>query len=103
VVERLAMVNGRLLRDEESEPLRRLCCPACFAPVLDDEGVPLEREELERKKRRCGQCDGPLWQADRSGPRRFPLADYVARHMPGFFDLLVVDEQHECAPRGATN
>ena len=101
VVERPALVNGRLLRDEDGEPLRRLCCPACFAPALDGEGVPLEREDLERKKRRCGQCGGPLWQADRSGPRRFPLADYVARHMPSFFDLLVVDEQHEYKARGS--
>src|SRR3990172_7001715 len=102
VVERRAIDGGgRLLRNEDGEPLRRLCCPACFAPIMDDEGLPLEREELARKKRRCQECAGPLWQADRSGPRRFPLADYVARHMPGFFDLLVVDEQHEYKARGS--
>jgi len=102
VVERRAIDDGgHLLRSEDGEPLRRLCCPACFAPIMDDEGLPLEREELARKKRRCQECAGPLWQADRSGPRRFPLADYVARHMPGFFDLLVVDEQHEYKARGS--
>jgi len=75
---------------------------ACFEPVLDDEGLPLE-QELERKKQRCGACGDPLWQADRTGPRRFPLADYIGRRLPGSFDLLIVDEQHECAPRGAMN
>jgi hypothetical protein len=43
----------------------------------------------------AAEINGPVWQADRSGPRRFPLADYIARRMPGFFDLLIVDEQHE--------
>jgi len=101
VVEKLAVANSKLLRDEDGQPLRRLCCPACFAPALDDEGIPLEREGLQRKKRRCRECDGPLWQADHTGPRRFPLADYIGRRMPGFFDLLVVDEQHEYKARGS--
>ncbi|HXH20629.1 MAG TPA: helicase-related protein [Dehalococcoidia bacterium] len=101
VVERLAVAGRRLLRGEDGEPVRRLCCPACFAPALDNEGLPLEREQLERKKHRCQACRGPLWQADRSGPRRFPLADYIARRMPGFFDLLIVDEQHEYKARGS--
>lgn len=57
--------------------------------------------ELERKKQRCEHCGGSLWQADRSGPRRFPLADYIAARMPRFFDLLLVDEQHEYKARGS--
>jgi SNF2 family DNA or RNA helicase len=101
VVERLAMSGGRLVRDEGGEPLRRLCCPSCFTEIVDDEDVPLSGEDLARKKRRCLECESPLWQADRSGPRRFPLADYVARRMPGFFDLLIVDEQHEYKARGS--
>src|SRR6266545_3002093 len=101
VIERLAVSDGRLVRGEEGEPLRRLGCPACFAEIVDNEGVPLGREDLARKKRRCLDCGGPLWLADRTGPRRFPLADYVARRMPGFFDLLIVDEQHEYKARGS--
>ncbi len=101
IVERLAVNGGELVRGQVGEPLRRLCCPACFAEIVDDEGVPLNHEDLARKKRRCLECEGPLWQADRSGPRRFPLADYVARRMPGFFDLLIVDEQHEYKARGS--
>jgi hypothetical protein len=100
-LERLAVVERRLLRDEDGDPLRRLCCPACFAPLLDDEGLPLELEQLERKKQRCGACGGPLWQADRNGPRRFPLSDYIKRRMSGHFDLLVVDEQQDYKARGS--
>jgi len=101
VIERLAVRDGRLVRGEDSEPLRRLGCPACFAEIADDEGVPLSGEDMTRKKRRCLDCGGPLWQADRSGPRRFPLADCVARRMTRFFELLIVDEQHEYKARGS--
>lgn len=101
VVERLAVSGGQLARGEAGEPLHRLCCPMCFTEIVDDEGVPLSCEDLTRKKRRCLECGGPLWQADRFGPRRFPLADYIARRMPGFFDLLIVDEQHEYKARGS--
>ena len=43
-----------------------------------------------------------LARAERGRPPfRFPLADYIARRMPGFFDLLIVDEQHEYKARGS--
>ena len=93
--------ESRVLRDEDRLPVPRVCCPACFAPVVDDEGVPLEEADLGRKKLSCERCHSPLWQADCHGPRRFPLADYIARRMPGFFDLLLVDEQHEYKARGS--
>lgn len=96
-----AVNDGRVLRDEDGLPLPRVCCPACFAPVVDDEGVPLEEADLRRKKLSCERCRSPLWQADCHGPRRFSLADYIARRMPGFFDLLLIDEQHEYKARGS--
>ena len=101
VVERYARVDGELIRDEDGESLRRLCCPVCFAPLIDGEGLPVELETLRRKKHCCDHCGTQLWQADRSGPRRVPLADYIAHRMPGAFDLLVVDEQHEYKGRGS--
>jgi len=95
-------VLGReLARDEDGLPARRVCCPSCFSAVLDEEGLPLEEADLARKKRTCERCKSPLWQADCHGPRRFPLADYIARRMPGFFDLLLIDEQHEYKARGS--
>ena len=102
VNERWAVSNGRLIRDEETgDPIRVPCCPACAEQVLDREGVPLSLGDLSRKRRVCDVCRSPLWQADNSGPRRYPLADYVKHRMRGFFDLFVGDEVHEFKARGS--
>jgi hypothetical protein len=101
VIERPVTDAHGVLREDDGDVSRRICCPVCFDPVLDGEGLPLDRDELERKKLRCDRCSSPLWQADREGPRRYPLADYIARYLPGFFDLLIVDEQHEYKARGS--
>ena len=100
VIQRWAAAGGRLVRDEQTgEPFQVPCCPCCYAQVVDRDGVPLTNEELSRKRRDCDLCGSALWQADGSGPRRYPLADYVKHRMKGFFDLLIADEVHECAPR----
>ena len=102
VIERWAVSKGRLLRDEETgEPFRVPCCPDCTAQIVDKDGVPLTDEDLNRRKHTCAGCGSPLWQADRSGPARYPLADYVKHRMKGFFDLLVGDEVHEYKGRGS--
>jgi superfamily II DNA or RNA helicase len=94
-------VDGVGVRDETGAFVRACCCPACFAPIVDGEGVPLIRADLAEKKHRCDGCGSPLWEADRTGPRRVPLADYVLRRMRGYFDLCVVDEVHELKARGS--
>ena len=71
------------------------CCPDCHAQVVDKDGVPLLARDLARRKRRYAECGSALWQADRTGPKRYPLADYVKHRLRGFFDLLVGDEVHE--------
>ena len=87
VIQRWAVSKGRLLRDEETgEPFRVPCCPDCTAQIVDKDGVPLTDEDLNRRKHTGAGCGSPLWQADRSGPARYPLADYVKHHMKGFFD-----------------
>ena len=102
VVERWAVAEGRLIRDEETgDPIRVPTCPVCGEQVVDREGVPLSREDLSRKRRYCDDCRSPLWQADNSGPRRYPLADYVKHRMKGFFDLFIGDEVHEFKARGS--
>ena len=93
---------ARLLREKETEePFRVPCCPTCTAQVVDKDGVPLTEKVLNRRKHVCADCGSPLWQADNSGPARYPLADYVKHHMKGFFDLLVGDEVHEYKARGS--
>ena len=102
VVQRWATADGRLLRDEATgEPFRIPACPVCARQVVTPDGVPLTAAELARRKRTCGHCGAALWQADRRGPRRYPLADYVKLRMPGWFDLLIADEVHEYKGRGS--
>ena len=102
VVKRWAASGGRLIRDEETgEPFRVPCCPVCTAQIVDKDGVPLTDEDLSRRKLGCAHCGSALWQADPSGPRRYPLSDYVKNRMKGFFDLLVGDEIHEYKGRGS--
>jgi superfamily II DNA or RNA helicase len=100
VVTRIVRGPDGPARGERGAFARLHCCPSCFAPIVDEEGVPLEWADLEQRKRRCAGCGGALWQADRDGPRRVPLADYVLRRMRGHFDLLIVDEVHEAKGRG---
>ena len=102
VVERWATVDGRLVRDEETlQPIRVPCCPDCFEPIVDKDGLPLTQKDLGRRKRTCDECGSALWKADPSGPKRYPLADYVKHHLRGFFDLLIGDEAHEYKGRGS--
>ena len=102
VVKRWAASGGRLIRDEETgEPFRVPCCPVCAAQLVDKDGVPLTDEDLSRRKLGCAHCGSALWQADPSGPRRYPLSDYVKNRMKSFFDLLVGDEIHEYKGRGS--
>ncbi len=107
VIERWATAGfngygGKLVRDEQTgEPFKIPCCPTCYAQVVDRDGVPLTAEEMRRKRRTCHLCRSALWQADGSGPKRFPLADYVKVRMRDFFDLLIGDEVHEYKGRGS--
>ena len=102
VIQRWATSKGRLLRDEETgEPFQVPCCPDCTAQIVDKDGVPLTDADLNRRKHVCPDCRAPLWQADKAGPKRYPLADYVKHRMKGFFDLLIGDEVHEFKARGS--
>ena len=102
VIERWAASGGRLMRDKETgEPFRVPCCPVCNSQIVDRDGVPLTDEELSCRKRGCAHCGSALWQADSSGPRRYPLSDYIKKRMKRFFDLLIGDEVHEYKGRGS--
>ena len=102
VIQRWATSRGRFIREEETgEPFRVPCCPVCTAQAVDKDGVPLTDKVLNRRKHVCAGCGSLLWQADNSGPKRYPLSDYVKHHMRGFFDLLIGDEVHEFKGRGS--
>jgi SNF2 family DNA or RNA helicase len=70
-------------------------CPKCRAALVDRDGVPVTQDFLNRKKQKCRDCCEPLWEADATGPRRFPLATYLKNKYPRHFDALVTDEVHE--------
>ncbi len=78
-----------------------LGCPACFSEIKDREGIPLSLEQLGKRKYKCLTCGGPLWEADRCGPRRYAIADYIKQRMKGCFGLLAIDECHEFKARGS--
>src|SRR5690606_2818119 len=90
-----------IVLDEDGGIIRRNCCPGCWQTIVDEDGIPLDLAELARRKRACDRCGTLLWQADRSGPARVPLADYISRRMPDAFDLLITDESHEYKARGS--
>ncbi len=94
--------EGGLVRDPDTgDPVLLPRCPDCSAQIVDRDGVPVTEAQLSRKRHRCSRCGSALWQADRTGPRRYPLADYVKLHMRGFFELLIGDEVHEYKGRGS--
>ena len=78
-----------------------LACPVCFTEVKDHEGIPVSLEKLAKRKHRCLGCQSPLWEADRSGVRRYAIADFIKRRMKGCFDLLILDEVHEYKAKGS--
>ncbi len=101
-----AISMRRILRVEtENEPRRVtysvLACPACYKEIKDREGIPLSIEQLGKRKYKCLACQSPLWQADRSGVRRYAIADFIKQHMKGFFGVLVADELHEYKAKGS--
>jgi len=111
-------------KDHPGRITRVYTCPHCGEFLLDDEGGMVEREDYFDKKRRCDNCQEPLfqftrlndenetsfkeWTLDHHGqggdlwgrPKpparaRYPLSDYIAKRYPGFFKLLIVDEAHQ--------
>ena len=93
-------------------------CPTCGTVLLDKEGAPMDDPFSNQKdcNRKCKCCGEVLWSAGLPGPyrgralrrpegfrdvenvkvlRRWPLADYIKRHLKGWADGLIVDEVHE--------
>ncbi len=76
-------------------------CPDCGHVVSEVEGNEETAQVtsavyFERRKRKCFACGAPLYQtsARNGNAPRFPLAEYIAKKLPGFFGLLAADEAH---------
>jgi SNF2 family DNA or RNA helicase len=83
-------------RGEEFDTNTYPACPQCGEFLIDKKTrSPLHVEDLEARARFCEKCGEALWEADRTGVRRYPPAEFVKRHLKGFFNLLIADEVHE--------
>src|SRR5438552_13109741 len=51
--------------------------------------------EFARVQRKCVRCHEPMWSVDRSGPRRYAPADFISRHLKGWFTFFIAAEAHE--------
>ena len=87
------LLDGRAYRE------RVPACPRCGVVLETDEGL-LTHEDLAKKKRTCVGCFEQLWQAE-PVPRRFALGHYIAKRLPDYFDLFVIDEAHELKGGGS--
>ena len=93
---------GKVYMDVETGlPYTNIACPTCRQTVLDKEGLPVSPKALETKRTFCKKCESALWQADRKGPKRYPLADYIKKYMKHQFDLFIADEVHEYKGKGS--
>ena len=68
----------------------RVFCPRCAAVAIENDEY-LTMEDLRKKRRTCGACGSPFWQADRS-LRRFAPAEYIKKYLKRYWDLIVIDE-----------
>ena len=84
----------------QEEPKRFMACPQCYQQVTDDDGIPISYKRMDTKHHTCQYCTGPLWEADFTKRKRFPLANYAKLRMSRFFDLLICDEVHEYKGQG---
>jgi hypothetical protein len=75
-------------------------CAHCGAEQKRDRDAIISPSEFEHEKRNCVRCREPMWSIDRSGPRRYAPADFISRHLKGWFTFFIADEVHEL--KGAT-
>lgn len=77
-----------------------ILCVHCGSEQKTRHDEVIASAEFERLKRRCVRCHEPMWSVDRSGPRRYAPADFISRHLKGWFTFFIADEAHEL--KGAT-
>ncbi|WP_434576876.1 DEAD/DEAH box helicase family protein [Thermoanaerobacterium thermosaccharolyticum] len=75
-----------------------ISCPVCGKTFKDKDDIPLTEDYFKThttKNDKCPYCKTKLWQADKDSFRRYPVAEYIKRHMKNFFDYFIADEVHE--------
>lgn len=80
-----------------------ITCPTCgsLITVQDRKNaggrLPATLSDFTQKRMWCNNksCNAPLWQDERNGKPRYPIATYIKRHYKGFVDIAIVDEAHQ--------
>ncbi|MEQ6359535.1 DEAD/DEAH box helicase [Thermoanaerobacter thermohydrosulfuricus] len=82
-----------------SKSKNTLVCPHCGKVLMDkNKGIPLTFSDFNKRKKsnsKCNYCGTALWTVDNTKIRRYPPAEYIKRHLKGFFDFFIADEVHE--------
>lgn len=85
---------------DKGRRLGNLCCPDCQALIWSKDRAgneePTTHDELAKSKRFCESCGAAFWTWTNQYDR-WPVAHFIKRHLPGYFDFLIVDE---CFPAG---
>ena len=68
-------------------------CPTCGEIARDSEDLPLAFRVLDKKRHTCRHCGHALYEF--RDYRRWPVADYIRRHMQRVFGVVIADEVHE--------
>lgn len=93
-------IKRRIGQPENFVRLRgQIYCPRCCQQIqhydkTSDDWIDLKPEDLEKKKHNCEKCGEPLWQWNHDIDR-WPVATYVHKKLPGWFNYLVIDESHQ--------
>ena len=98
-----AVVKRKSL-DDDGNQIEILTCPTCGKPVMNKDSH-ASMDWLNKNRRVCAApldedepegpvCGGHLWSYH-GELRRWAPADYIKKHMRGFFDYLIIDEVHE--------
>ncbi len=115
--------DGNIVKYKTVEYHKLAHCPVCHTMIIDPRtGTVQEAKQLAARRQFCQheytetvqapdnsfeevtrKCGTPFFTADREGPRRYALADYIAKRNKNYFDLLIIDEVHEGKAKGSAN
>jgi RecA/RadA recombinase len=76
-----------------------LYCPRCAERIEHynkslNAWTALTVSDLEKNRTWCEKCGEPLWQWTHEVDR-WPVAAYIHKHLPGWFQYLIIDESHQ--------
>jgi hypothetical protein len=92
---------GKYMKYRQGSSVRknaRLHCPDCqkaiFLKNRSGDEEPATKEDLAKRKTWCESCGAALWTWTDEYDR-WPVAQFIHKKLPGFFDFFVCDEAHQ--------